>query len=225
MSARIDSTFELTFPVLGMRIPLRLGSWTLLAELRDIGSATSHASAFLGRIERGRLLEAVRVLSQVNIAEDGETYSRLKFFENESYRTIEIDEENGSQSAWVIKNSITSPWTRFQDRTTGISNLEMLAAEKISKSDFTFPDEYLVVQFARREQSKLLQVSYYLASDFQSGSESIRRLETWRQGAFAPMNVRLHPERLAYFLETISWAEQWWPKIKACFLELHPEGF
>ncbi|MGC1302560.1 MAG: hypothetical protein WA840_09305 [Caulobacteraceae bacterium] len=225
MAAPIDALFAGNFAILGSRVPLRPGTWRLLADIRKFDTATSSARSFLGRIEDGRLQEAIRILSVANTSEKAETYGRLRFFENELYRVVEEDQENGTQSVWVIKNAITWPWSCFRDRTTGISDLEMLVAERLFQGRINFPREFLLVQFTRREQSKALEVTYYLNPQSAGVPLTRRHLQTWQESDFAPKHIRAHPEKFAFFRGNVEWGEMWWPKIKSSFLDFYPEGF
>jgi hypothetical protein len=208
-----------------VRIPLRPGVWIVMAETRAVGPTTSTVNTFLGQVSDGRLIEAVDVLSIANASRNKERYGAMTFAANDLYRAVESNEADGSQAGWFVRNTITWPWRTPNDKTTGIGDLNAAAATWLLENDIAFPPELLLVRFVRREQSKTLQVGYYVNPASHDTPFSEHELPSWRESDFAPLNIRRHPDKFAFFMKTVDWATQWWPDLKSSFQRFHPEGF
>lgn len=223
---RIGTSFEECFPALGHRVPLRPGTWTLLAEIRQNSSTSLSADAFLGRIEEGRLHEVIRVWTSVNVSGEKQRYGAMLRHDNELYRVVEQDEESGGQSAWIIKNVVPWPWKEFHDLTTGITHLEALAGERMAQMGTDLPEDFLVTQFVLREPSKFLQVSYYVSPTVgHPAASSPGAYTSWQHSGFAPLNIRRNLDKFTFFQGVVAWSASWWPQIKSCFQDFHSEGF
>jgi hypothetical protein len=223
--SRLGQSFEGHFAVAGSRVPLRPGAWVVLGELRASSPTSSKADYFLGHINKNNEMdEAVRIHSHLNDLGSEDRYPPLKLLDNELFNYTDSNEENGSQSAWVVVNAIATDWPTFRDKTIKMTPIIRAAAAELNRRQGRLHKEFLVVQFARREHGKLLHVSYWIGmAGVGPGPEG--KLETWGDSALAPHKIRKYPEKFKRYQKIVDWANVWWPQFKTSFENFYPEGF
>ncbi|MBK5417407.1 hypothetical protein [Pseudomonas sp. TH31] len=154
--AMIGRTYSGTVRVDGYEVPLPTGQWAMLANSSIRLPKASGMIYFFGRIEKKRLIGAVRIIGLKSNESPGDGFEQANGCvtgnPDLNYVFIESVKPFAHQGCWSMTNIYTPPFLQWADQTVKISSLDRAAAGDMAAKGVTYPQDFMVLRFFRAEK-------------------------------------------------------------------------
>lgn len=203
----------------GFDVPLPVGDWLLLANLRFKIPTAQGEMLYLGQVKNRRLMGAVRVTTARSLQEPGAGFPALKGCisntDGNNYVVAEAVEPPGHQACWIITPLFLSPLESWADRTKKMEQLERAAAGDLAAKGVSYPQDVVSLRLTRTETWGLLEVRY--AFNPESDHITSNTVATAADSDWTPQAISRFPDKVAYVEKLKRWGTEFWPRFKAAF--------
>lgn len=218
---QISRTAHGVIVVKGFSIQLPPGEWMTLSH-GEVKGAVSGEKLILGRIEHKKLLGLVEISAGRTLDLSKNDFTGLEACapgggQDKLSIHCEVNTPNVAISAWLIGHMFTPPLAQWANKSIKIDPMMRAAAGDLAAKGVTYDQDYVQVNFARRETWGYLQVFYY----FDPSTEGIASSNAMSFGDtdWAVDRIKHFPEKQAYVEKIEGWASKQWPDFKRAFDE------
>jgi len=218
-TALMGRTYNRSIAVDGFDVPLPPGQWAMLANSSVHVRNASGMFYFLGRIEHKRLVGGLRVLALKTPDKPGDGFPAIRgcVAGNPGLNYVFVDSITpfDHQACWTVSNYFTPPWQQWADRATRIESLDRAAAGDMAAKGITYPQDFVAIRFSRSEKWGYLEATYLFDPEL-DGLSSTTAL-SFRDSDWHVTNINRFPDKLAYVVKLMGWAEIFWSKFQQAF--------
>lgn len=221
--AALGRSYTGTLHAGGFDVPLPPGNWAMLANSSVDTSTVTGTVYFLGRIERRRLAEALKVFAIASKNSPGTGFD-VKHCAPGNNDALFVHEEGvvpfRRQACWSIHSVYTPPWQQWADRAVHITPLDRAAAGDMAAKGVTYPQDLVAVTFTRAEQDRMLEVVHLMnpdAAKIASGVVPSAVDSEWNK-----RNIGRFPDKQAYIDGLKAPSMDYWHRIADAFANAAP---
>jgi hypothetical protein len=210
VSGEVGKVYSGFYPIHGRRLPLRPGSWTVLAEIASQRPDSDLHSVLLGQIEGHRLKGAV-LFTDFQSLRGGWT-SRFAGCTDRYNLDSHVDDGSPArQACWTVRNVFSTAWKQWRDRNMKMDPIFRAAAGELEIKGVQYPQDLLQVFFHTADDGGALNAVYY----FNPTDEGLTAtpVSMWLRSDWSADNIGRYPDKVAYEKRLNSWGSQWWPRI------------
>jgi hypothetical protein len=211
VSGEVGKVYSRFYPLRGRNLPLRPGSWTVLAAIASKRPDADLENVLLGQIEGHQLKAAVLFLDFESFR--GGWTSRFPGC-TDRYNLASHVEDNGSQNrqaCWFVRDVFAKAWKQWRDRDVKMDPIFRAAAGELEIKGVDYPQDLLEVFFHTADDRGALNAVYYF-NPTDEGLESAPAA-TWVRSDWSADNISRFPQRLAYEKRLEASGSEWLPKI------------